>query len=210
MSLDCIKDIDNYALTGCTSIYNEDGLTAQQLLITCAKRVKECINVCEVLHTNNYEVVETTNTYNSNAEELVIGLNKLFSAKAYVNRFFFLFKENAKSPIELAGTINSAINECLDVLASTTSLLTNFSDSKVQEDVKVLTSLITGAYVDIFDDCAMTLLELAGITARHVNDLVKAVNSLELITDNIINVYNGDSEEYSTIFSGAEDEILII
>ena len=208
--LDCIKDIDNYALTGHTSIYNEDGLTAQQLLMTCAKRVKECINVCEVLHSNNYKLIETKTNYNSQSEELVIGLNSLFNAKAYVNRFFLLFKENAKSPIELAGTINNAINECLNVLTSTTTFFDSYDDELVTADNEKLKSLINTAYVDIYDDCAMTLLELAGITAKNVNELVTCVNALEELTNKIVATYDG--EEYSSIFAEYDDEneILII
>lgn len=210
MSLDCFNDIDNYALTGHTSRYNEDGLTAQQLLIKCAKRVKECINVCEVLHENDYAVIESIANYNAGGEELIVGLNNLFSAKAYVNRFFFLFKENSVSQIELAGNINLAVNECLNVLTATCKMLENYDNVNLTADIVELLKLINNAYIDVFDECSMTLLELAGNTAKNINELITIINTLEKITDNIVSFYNGDSEEYVAFFKGEEDEILII
>lgn len=199
--IDCINNIDNYALTGHTSVYNEDGLTAQQLLILCAKRIKECVNVCEDLHARGYNIINARATYNADSEEIAITLEKILRRANYITRHYFLFNENAKSVIELAGSINKAINECLNVLAKVCSALGD------NPGATTLKALIDNAYVDVYDDCAFTILELAGITAKNVNALIEIINKLEDITINIITYGN---EEYVTVFDGNENETIIL
>lgn len=202
--LDCIKNIDNFALTGSTSIYGEDTVTAQQLLIKSAKKVKECVNVCEKLYENNYTVITQELTYNAEQEELAIKSIKLSltNASAYVQRFFYLFNENSKSPIELAGNINSAINECLTVIENTCKGLTG-------DSIKTLLAELDGLYVDIYEDCPMTLLELAGKTAKNVNGLVSTINQLEVIINTLVISYSEDTESLNAL-TGVEDENVIL
>lgn len=204
--INCCNDIDNYALTGSTSIYGEDKITAQQVLITTVKKVKECVAVCEEL-TNNIDnlLTERIVTYPDGAMSIYLEFNG-FKAKTPGYRWHFLFNENAKSPIEVAGNVNCAINECLNVLNTVVARLLDYPT--IEKALNELKTAVNGSYVDVYNECAMTYLELAGSTAKAVNDLVKLLNSLEETVTKIAVLYNGENEELTMLVNLIEEETI--
>lgn len=210
-----IEGISNYALTGRTSVYNEDGLAGQLLLKKCAKKVIECLNDIQNIHNALEHVESGSNEYNPSNEELIISNNyliKISNAKHYVDKFYLLWNEDSVSPIELAGNINKAINEGLtgvyDMCAKILLL-----DTGLSEELDEVKEYITNSYVDVYDECSLNLLELAGITANNVNELIKVVNTVHTIVNGITSFtdnYNELAEELALEVVEDDNETLTI
>lgn len=211
-----IENLSNFALTGHTSVHNENGLTAQQLLIKSSKKVKECLNTVQ----NVYNAVEKAMInsgleYDSTVEEIAVAnsvIVRIENANNYVDKFYYLFNENSTSQIELAGNISNAINEGLKVVSELATRLIDL-DGNTEVSAKELIAFVDSAYIDVYDECAMNLLELAGITANCVNDLIKAVNTLYVLAGTINGGTLADSyydETLTTLLNESEDETLEI
>lgn len=113
---DRILNFQRYALTNSTSLYNEEGMTAQQLNIRSANKIKECLLAVEDLATaieNMKEYIKMS--YTGDAEELELTIDqKVADIKTQVNSSYVgLFNENAMTSLELAGCTAKAVNECL-------------------------------------------------------------------------------------------------
>lgn len=184
-----LEMVENYALTGCVSVNNEDGLTGQYLLMNSARKVRECLTTLLSISTAiNSVTVDMLVDYNKTDEELGI-INVLLlkvSSSNSLRKFYFLFNENSKSQIELAGDITSAINQSLDYMPEILFKIKELDPEK-ENTVKELTQVINNSYVNVYDDCAMNLLELASNTAKAVNSLVRLVNDVY----ELINTING-------------------
>lgn len=173
-----IEELQNYALTGNVSRYNEDSLTAQQLMIATTKKARECLQtLVNIADGINGLYVALTVEYNGNLEELKLAekVNIVVKAVEVFNKFYFLFAENSKTLIELSGNVNNGINQAL---VHITDVLPMLEGLDVDSELAELKSHLATCYVDTFDECSFTTLELAGNTARNVNELVKAVNML--------------------------------
>lgn len=206
-------NLDNFALTGNVSRINEDSLTAQQLLIRSARKSRECLRLLAKLgYSIKTAQEETVKEYDAWAEELTLYDKVILTAKDIpitFNRFYFLFAENSKSLIELAGDINKAINECLTFIDKLCGLLLNIDPTK-EDTVKELRTHLDSCYVNVFDECSYTTLELAGYTARYVNEFVKSVNMLNDTVNTFDNitpaVAYSVNEEQAEIAGAVNDE----
>lgn len=116
---DRILKFQRFALTNSTSLYNEDGMTAQQLNIVNANKIKECLLAVDDLTTaiENMKSALQLN-YNENTEELEITLDaKIKAIKEQVNTSYVcVFNEDAMTSLELAGCTAKAVNECLKAI----------------------------------------------------------------------------------------------
>lgn len=105
-----------YALTNSASIYNEDSMTAQQLNIASANKIKECLLAVDDLATaiENMKSALKLN-YDGDTEELELTLDaKITAIKDQVNNSYVcIFNEDAMTSLELAGNTARAVNECL-------------------------------------------------------------------------------------------------
>lgn len=113
---DRILNFQRFALTNSASIYNEDSMTAQQLNIATANKMKECLVAVDDLATaiENMKTALKLN-YNGDSEELEITLDtKITAIKEQVNAsYVHIFNENAMTSLELAGCTAKAVNECI-------------------------------------------------------------------------------------------------
>lgn len=113
---DRILKFQRFALTNSTSLYNEDSMTAQQLNIVNANKIKECLLAVDDLTTaiDNMKSALALN-YNGDAEELELTLDaKIKAIKDQVNASYVtIFNEDAMTSLELAGCTAKAVNECL-------------------------------------------------------------------------------------------------
>lgn len=113
---DRILNFQRFALTNSTSIYNEDSMTAQQLNIATANKIKECLITVDDLATaiENMKTALKLN-YNGDTEELELTLDaKITAIKDQVNASYVcIFNEDAMTSIELAGNTAKAVNECI-------------------------------------------------------------------------------------------------
>lgn len=153
--IDCIENLSDYAVTGQTSIYGEDSITAKALIMKCARTMRECIKVL-------FEIDKQVNNTN---------------VSTFQPMFYPLYHEDSKSLIELAGDIYKANNDCITFIDELAVKVAELDSSKT-EQVKTLRESLNSAYVDIYDDCAMNILELAGLTGAVVNDCIEQVNKL--------------------------------
>ena len=113
---DRILNFQRFALTNSTSIYNEDSMTAQQLNIATANKMKECLLAVDDLATAIENMKEALKlNYNGDSEELELTLTeKVTAIKDQVNSsYVHIFNENAMTSIELAGCTAKAVNECI-------------------------------------------------------------------------------------------------
>lgn len=169
-----LLDLDNYALTNHVSRYNEDGLTGKYLLMSAGKKLKESIYAIDTIK----DAIDTSKLDSyieySADETLYLGkqVRTSINIKKSSNRYYPTLLEDGKSPIELAGNINRIINEGIEYIESYLSELTDVPGA---ENLK---EILPSYYVDMYNDCAMTLLELAGVTANNVNNFVDIVNNL--------------------------------
>ncbi|MBO5712863.1 MAG: hypothetical protein J6R88_01500 [Clostridia bacterium] len=209
-----LESLTNYALTGHTSRYNEDGLTGQQLLIKSARTCKKCletiVNVMEGINTAYPEVLATATqvgtTANGNLYELGLQQNiKIPVAKVdKINTFYFLFAEDGKSLIELSADINNCVLQGLEQVEKLSNAFT-LLHSSTEEKVSELKTYLNGCEVVVFDDCALTVLELAGHSAYNVNQLVKAVNIVLTIVNNLNDLGLLYEDEAITTLAGNYD-----
>ena len=116
---DRILRFQRFALTNSTSMYNEDSMTAQQLNIATANKVKECLVAVDDLATaiENMKSALKIN-YDGDTEELELTLDaKITAIKEQVNASYVcIFNEDAMTSIELAGNTARAVNECLKAI----------------------------------------------------------------------------------------------
>lgn len=205
----CI-DLDNYALTGCFSRYNEDSLTAQQLFIKTAKKCKECVNTIDGLRKSieNAYIINSS-TIDPSTEEVIVEVRlylKIASYRTY-SKYYFLFNEDSKTFIELSADINKAINECLTELSN---LINKIKELGIDStELAALNTSIDSSYVEIYDDCSFNILELSGRTAKNVNCLIDIINNFENNLDLTASITYSDDESLALNTSVA-DEILTI
>lgn len=113
---DRILKFQRFALTSATSIYNEDSMTAQQLNVVNANKIKECLLAVDDLSTaiENMKAGIVAN-YNGDKEELELSIgDKVAAIKDQVKASYVcVFNENAMTSLELAGNTAKAVNECL-------------------------------------------------------------------------------------------------
>lgn len=208
--IDCIE-LSNYALTGHYSRYLEDSLTAQNLLMRTAKKTRECVNIVDNLtDAVALAYVDTVQSYDPATEELAVAevvKISLFKGKTSA-RWYILFNENAKSFIELTGNVNKAVNECLKELEGCVTHLKTLLEHKTLDELQ---QAIDNAYIEVYDDCSFTALELAGTTANNVNCLIDIINSLETFLENGAGIsYTEVDETIITSLVEDEDEIIKI
>lgn len=200
--ISCI-DLDNFSLTGHYSRYNEDSLTAQQLLIRCVRKTKETTETLTSISEGIDGFLKYLRiAYDEGNEELTVHEEYYIttSIRQNLNRYFFLFQEDGKSAIELAGNVNKVINEGLTLVAE---LITKLSViAGIEDKLKELQTYLDGSYLDVYDECSYTVLELAGNTGKYVNDYITVVNMLITIVDYVNN------SELSVDYTDA-DEMLV-
>jgi hypothetical protein len=181
-------DLDNYALSGHTGRINEDNNTASYLLLKTVKKCKECCNVLAGL-CDGVELIRNVNVveYDPNSENLSLYTRYFIDTSTVKNgKRYFLFNEDSKSFIELAAIVNKKINEGLQAIEKAYDVLATLEDLEVSTELKnELKNHVNACYVNVFDDCSMTTLELAGATARNVNDFVTAINLLSDVIEQV-------------------------
>jgi len=119
-----------------------------------------------------------------------------------------LYNEDSMTAQQLNIVNNNKIKECLEAVADLTEAIENMKETlkinysgdaeelelTIDQKVAAIKTQVDSSYVCIFNEDAMTNLELAGHTARAVNECLKAVNMLsdlvlevnEIITLNYI------------------------
>lgn len=113
---DSLRRFQRYALTNSVGVYNEDSMTAQQLNIATANKIKECLLAVDNLALALENMKEQIGLkYDGDSEELVLSLQeKIDDIREQVNSSYVcIFNENAMTSIELAGSTAKAVNECL-------------------------------------------------------------------------------------------------
>lgn len=213
--IECIN-LDNYAVTSNASRYNEDSLTAHNLIMRTAKRTKQAIQLLKSLYdgiTAMYSNLKAE--YVESLEELDLALIKTipYDNPSYLTRYYFLFNEDAKGLIELAGDINKSVNNGFTAYAEMITQLSNING--IEDKLKELENYVDSCDIAIYDECSYTTLELAGHTAKNVNDFITAVNMLEDIVKFINNSkltidYDSDNEMIITVIANDNEEILEI
>lgn len=144
---DRILNFQRYALTNSVSVYNEDGMTAQQLAIKSANKIKECMlaisDLAEAIE--NIEKFLKIN-YASESEELTLTIEqKVQEIKSQVNTCYVnIFNENAMTSLELAGQTAKSVNECLKVVNMLSDLVLEISDNVITYDLSTETLTIGG------------------------------------------------------------------
>lgn len=124
---DKITNFRNIALVGmATSIYNEDSMTATELTLVSAKKVRECMQVisglCDLVETMS-EKLELT--YDENNQELNLSLRAQIEAikTDATNCYASPYNENAMTSLELAGCTAKQVNECVRIVNMLTDTL---------------------------------------------------------------------------------------
>ena len=202
--IDCIN-LDNYAVSTNVSRYNEDGYTAQNLLIKSARRCKDCLKLLTSLNDGVAQMFNTIKTeFNAGAEELSIAeqVHIVYDKSRAIARYYFLVNENSKSLIELASDINKVINNMLATVPDIIAKLGNVAG--IEDKLAELQAHIDTCYLDVYDECSYTTLELAGATARNVNEFITAVNMLESIADFI------NANQFTVEYDGADEMIITL
>ena len=128
---DKIARFHNFALTNHLSLYDEKSVTAQQLAIASADKMKECLLMVDELST--------------------------------------------------------AIENIKDFIGMRYDGTTEILELTIEQKVAELKEQVNSSYVHIFDENAMTIDELAGNTAKAVNECIKAVN---MLSDIVLEVNN--------------------
>ena len=111
---DRIARFHNFALTNNLGVYNEDSMTAQELSIRSANKIKECLLMVDDLAKGIENIKDFLKlSYDSEELELTIG-QKVEELKEQVNSSYVcIFNENAMTQLELAGQTAKAVNECI-------------------------------------------------------------------------------------------------
>lgn len=128
---DKLNNFRRYALTSNTSIYNEDAVTAQGLLMECRKTIAECMK--EVNRSSERLKVIEDNlsiSYDGDIEELKLSItNAVALIKEQVeSSYTSLFNEDAMTNLENSGQMAKAVNECVkavNLLSDTVDLITD-------------------------------------------------------------------------------------
>ena len=134
---DRIMRFQNYALTNSTGLYNEDSMTAQQLAIQSANKIKECMIAIDDLATaiENIQKFLQMN-YEEESEQVVITIEQCVKEiKNHVNSsYVHIFNEDAMTSGELAGCTAKAVNECLKAVNMLSDLVLDINDNVITYD----------------------------------------------------------------------------
>lgn len=128
---DKIARFHAFALTTMTSLYNEDSMTAQQLNIANANKIKECLLMVDDLATGISNIKDFLKiSYNEENEELELTIGqKVEELKTQVNNAYVcIFNEDAMTSLELAGHTARAINECIKAVNMLSDLVLEVND----------------------------------------------------------------------------------
>lgn len=101
-------------MTNSTGIYNEDSMTAQQLAIASANKIKECLLMVDDLATA-VDNIKTFIGYNDVTEEMALSIDgKISALREQINSSYVsIYNENAMSALELSGQSAKMANECV-------------------------------------------------------------------------------------------------
>lgn len=129
---DRILNFQRFALTCNTSIYNEDAMTAQQLNINNANKIRECMEMISTLS----EAIENMKNqlsiiYEGDTEELAVTLDeKLNAIKEQVNNTYMsVMNEDAMTSLELAGCTAKQVNECVKTVNMLSDLVMDVNNN---------------------------------------------------------------------------------
>lgn len=144
---DKLLKLKNIALVGFSaSQYNEDSMTATELVWQNTKKVRECMQVvaelCDIV--NNF--VENVNiSYNPDQEELVVTLKDKFTQikNESLNCFVNTYHEDAMTSLELAGRNAQHINECVRLINMMSEACEELTDTIVWEYNENTKSIVT-------------------------------------------------------------------
>lgn len=128
---DKIERFHRFALTCSTGIYNEDSMTAQQLNIASANKIKECLLMVDDLATGIANIKDFLQiNYDDMAEELEITIGqKVEKLKEQVNNsYVHIVNEDARTNLELAGCTAKAVNECVKAVNMLSDLVLEVND----------------------------------------------------------------------------------
>lgn len=128
---DKIARFNNFALTNSLGVYNEDSMTAQELSIKSANKIKECLLMVDDLATSINNIKEYLGiNYNADSEELELTIGqKVTELKEQVNKSYVcIFNENAMTQLELAGQTAKAVNECIKAVNMLGDLVLEVND----------------------------------------------------------------------------------
>ena len=130
-------------------------------------------------------------------------MDKLIRFKAYAmtNSNIGVYNEDAMTSNRLQIVTADKVKECLEQVNVLTEAITNIQETlsiKYTEETEELEVTIgsrvaeikeqvNASYVCIYNEDAMTQLELAGQTAKAVNECLKAIN---MLTDLVLDINN--------------------
>lgn len=126
---DRIKLFHQYALTNSLSVYNEDSMTAQQLAIASANKVKECLLMVDELATAITNIKAFIN-YDETSEELALSIEQKIEnlRKQVDSSYTCIYNEDAMSVLELAGQSAKMSNECVKTVNMLCDIVSNIND----------------------------------------------------------------------------------
>ena len=128
-----------------------------------------------------------------------------------------LYNEDSRTAQQLAIQSANKIKECLLAVEDLTVAIENIQkylkmeyaeESEeivltIEQSVKNIKDQVNASYVSIFNEDAMTTGELAGCTAKAVNECLKAINMLaDLVLDISDNVITYDIDGQMLILGG--------
>lgn len=129
---DKLLKFQRFGLTNTTGTYNEDSMTAQELNLINANKIKECLEAVELQR----QAIENLKgsillNYAGDTEELELTIDSQVEAikKQVDSSYVCIFNECAMDNLELAGHTARAINECLKAINMMTDLIISVNDS---------------------------------------------------------------------------------
>lgn len=105
-----------FGLTNAISLYNEDSMTAQQLVIEGNRKIAECLSEIERMWVDIEDIkASLLLTYTGDKEELEISIDEaLEEVKKQVDASYrCIIDEDSMTALEQAGSQAAAINECI-------------------------------------------------------------------------------------------------
>ena len=128
-----------------------------------------------------------------------------------------IYNEESKTAQGLMIQCTKKIQECMKILSVYAEMIENIQKflkmeyeeesnelvMTLEQKVEALKVQINNSYVDIYNECAMTSGELAGHTAKAVNECLKACNMLgDLLVEINDNVITYDIDNNMLIVGG--------
>lgn len=129
---DKLLKFQRFGLTNTTGTYNEDSMTAQELNLINANKIKECLEAVELQRQAIENMKEAILLkYTGDTEELEITIDTQIAEirKQVDASYVCIYNEDAMDNLELAGHTARAVNECLKAINMMTDVIVSINNS---------------------------------------------------------------------------------